>query len=168
MEPQYALSIQFHEQNPGLVLNLVRRFRIFHRGIENPEQSIQNEFADLLFHQDMPDDLLNENISVEEFWFGIYDLPNNQGEYPFRNLAKFCLRLLTLSHSNAEVERWFSAQNNTHTHLRNKLYVETVDGILLLKQRIKITGDCTNYQPDQNAITKYLQMFNNYDYYDEN
>lgn len=162
ISPQNVLNVQFHQNNPNAMLDLIRKFRIFHRGIENPEVSIINELAELLFRLDLPDDLRQEDINIEDFWFGIYHLPNDQGEFLHRNLAKFILRILMISHSNAEVERWFSAQNNTHTPLRNRLYVTTVNGILLAKQRVQLTGDCRTYQPEEEVVNSYLSMFLNY------
>lgn len=156
-DPENAMNVQYHQNHPQAVVHLVDRFSIFLININNPVELLNNEFARLLFYDNLPDNLME--LEIEDFWFRIYDISDDNNIHLFRNLSTFALRTLIIAPSNVEPERWFSAQNQTHSKWRNKLHVETVDGILLSKQCVQLSEDCRKYQPDEEAIASYLQIY---------
>jgi hypothetical protein len=77
---------------------------------------------------------------------------------PFKELSLFALKMLSLPHSNADVERVFSVMNTVKTKLRNRLHLRTLNAILNIKYGLKLTQKCCyDYDfPDQlykNVVT---------------
>ncbi|CAD6214266.1 GSCOCG00011143001-RA-CDS, partial [Cotesia congregata] len=59
----------------------------------------------------------------------------------------FFLSTISLPLSNSDCERIFSKMNLIKSKTRNKLVIETVNGLLLSSQRVHL--NCVNYEPSQ-------------------
>lgn len=57
-----------------------------------------------------------EKLSTELFWVEFFQYWDPSGENPFKELVQLAFRILTLPHSNAEVERPFSVINILKTN----------------------------------------------------
>lgn len=64
------------------------------------------------------------------------------GSQPFEELAKFKLKIVSLSLSNAVVERVFSAINATKTKPRNKMNFMMLDAILRIRTHFHARKIC--------------------------
>lgn len=84
----------------------------------------------------------SEKNNVQHFWGEVYHYRDLAGNNPFRDVALFAIKLLTLPHSNAEVERVFSQLNIVKTKVRNKLIADTINAILSIRYGLKRTDDC--------------------------
>ena len=71
---------------------------------------------------------------VVSFWGIISETTDVSGEHQCSTISKLMTSLLSLPHSNAEVERIFSQVVITKTKLRNSLKSSTLDSILVTKQ----------------------------------
>ena len=71
--------------------------------------------------------------SVETFCIDLY-FKSQKGEVPYLTLCKYALQLLLLPHSNAVTERVFSLVNATKTKRRNKMSIETLESLIMVKQ----------------------------------
>lgn len=114
--------------------------------IVSPEQyqTIDNEWRTLPFFE-LPSDInINENVDIFGAKLGRLD-EGNQG-LTFKHLAKFCLHVISLLHSNAECKRIFSKVNQIKTKFKNKMITETMNGLILAKQRVK---NCVQYEPSK-------------------
>nr|CAI5838079.1 unnamed protein product [Callosobruchus analis] len=68
-------------------------------------------------------------------------------------LQKFCLELLILPHSSAEVERLSSTMNIIKTKLRNKLQLPMFSAILSIKAGLNRCGKCYHsYNIPENVL----------------
>lgn len=61
----------------------------------------------------------NNCANTKKFWCEVKNFKNSANENPFLELADFAIEILTLLHSNAEVERLFSTMNIIKNKLRN-------------------------------------------------
>lgn len=65
---------------------------------------------------------------------------------------KFC----KLPFSNASVERLFSVMNSTHTKLRNRLHVQTVQAVLQIRYGLKRRGEtCVTFTPSDEMLSHF-------------
>ena len=159
MSPANALSPNFHQNNNNIIKSVIEQFRVLLDN-ENDLNSLIDEWNLIIFH-DFEDNAINANVEINQFWFNLYFYPNEAGEFPFRNLANSFLPICIVPHSNAEPERVWSKLKLEKTPLRNKLSVDTINGLLLASDHIKQTGDCRNFEPTEIM----LQLINNV--YDE-
>ena len=65
----------------------------------------------------------------------------------FPTISKLVKSVLSLPHSNAEVERLFSQVTLIKTRQRNKLKTKTLDALLMAKHGLPST--CFSFVPDQ-------------------
>lgn len=121
--------------------------RIVNRYQDIDLQKIDDEWRKLVIVEIEPS--LKQN-HVEDFWVYLYNW-EIEGEYKFKNVAKFVLQVISLPHSSAECERLFSKVNLIKTKIRNKLQTETLNGLLLSSQRVKQTT-CVKFQPTKTMI----------------
>ena len=64
------------------------------------------------------------------------------GVNPYKELNELAFNVLSLPHSNAEVERLFSQLNIVKSKLRNRLKTDTVNAILAVKGGLRRVGKC--------------------------
>ena len=76
-----------------------------------------------------------EKANIEDFWINCLKLEKTN------KCVFFVIKLLCLPSSNACVERIFSALKLNKTDIRNKLEIDTVEAILLIKEYLK-ANDC--------------------------
>lgn len=77
-----------------------------------------------------------------KFWPKLYFYKNAGGEYPFRNISRFVLQILSLPSSNAVVERGFSVMNTVKTKIRNKLGTDLLNSILRIRLSLYSQKKC--------------------------
>lgn len=80
------------------------------------------------------------NLNINAFWQKIASIKNGLNEKSFSNISYFIFNLLSLPHSSAAAERKFSTLALIKTKLRNKLEVNTVNGIMSCKEIIKMNN----------------------------
>ena len=73
------------------------------------------------------------NTETEKFWAEVEDFKNASGENPFLDLFNCAKQALILPHSNADVERVFSAINCAKNKLRNSMKIELLNAILIIR-----------------------------------
>jgi hypothetical protein len=81
-------------------------------------------------------------------------LKNENNTSVFWDLALFVINILCLPHSNAGCERVFNICNAIKTKSRNKLITETINGTLLSKQCVKMSGSCVNFVVKQDMLNR--------------
>lgn len=80
--------------------------------------------------------------STVEFWCEVLNYKDAAGNNPFAELAAFATKLLSLPHSNADIERVFSQVNLVKTKLRNSLSTSTLNAILYVRFGLKRVNKC--------------------------
>lgn len=81
-------------------------------------------------------------LDIIEFWLTIGRIE----KYGFNNISALAMMCLTLPHSNADVERFFSISNKITNQNKNKVKPETVAAICRVKLDFKNTNTyCYNY-----------------------
>ena len=91
-----------------------------------------------------------EKKNTLSFWSEIWRFRDAAGLNPFQELAMAAVAVLSLPHSNAEVERVFSQMSVVKTKLRNRMSLQTLNSILYIRYGLKLSGEaCFEHQlPD--------------------
>lgn len=131
--------------------------RIIDTNIASDLQVIDDEWRNLINYVSKLKDFQKEEPDV--FWSQISKLQAGNDTFLFKNVANFCLNLLSLPHSNATCERIFSKVNLIKTKTRNKLITDTVNGLLLSSQCVREHKSCVLFTPTDKMIS-YVQNSN--------
>ena len=76
------------------------------------------------------------------FWSEVSSYRDSSGENPLGELANLAVSLLSLPHSNADVERTFSQMNIIKSKIRNRMNLKTLNSILSTRYGLKRKGKC--------------------------
>ncbi|KAL1492199.1 hypothetical protein ABEB36_012682 [Hypothenemus hampei] len=107
--------------------------------------------------------------SSYKFWPIVLHHKNAGGTQIFNDLANYVILILSFPSSNAVVERVFSIMNATKTKLRNKMGIQMLNSILLIKSKMFAEKKCcTRFKCTKKMINKFNNsMYNlqneNYD-----
>lgn len=108
------------------------------------------------FESEIPDD-------PAKFWIFLRFFKNASGDFIFEELSMIAIKLLSLPLSNAVVERVFSVMNLAKTKIKNRMKLEMLEALLLI--RIYFSNNniccCRNF-----LITKTMYDLFNYSIYD--
>lgn len=97
-----------------------------------------------------------EDSHAEAFWVEVLNYKDSRGDSAFKELALFCLSLLEMPLSNADVERVFSQMSLVKSKLRNKMGQETLSNILHIKYGLRRKGICCkDYVPTKEMIQRF-------------
>lgn len=97
--------------------------------------------------------------NTKEFWCEVKNFKDSANKNPFLELADFAIEILTLPHSNAEVERLFSNMNIVKNKLRNRMQVPMLSAILTIKAGLKRYDKCCdNFNLPISIINKIKSM----------
>ena len=97
----------------------------------------------------------SEVTDCVKFWTEVSLYMDSTGQNPFRELVNVAFAVLSLPHSNAEVERIFSCVNITKTKLRNRMKVQTLHSLLCVKFGLKREGKCCySYEIPKELVQK--------------
>lgn len=99
------------------------------------------------------------NISSSaDFYWEVYNDVDAAGCRRFENVAKFGLAFVTVPISkNASVERAFSIYNIVKNKLRNRISLDTLQNMMMVRFTLQRNGgSCTTFQPS----AKVLKLFN--------
>ena len=66
------------------------------------------------------------------------------GQLCLHDLAKVMISILAIPHSNASCERIFSTVRKNRTDFRSSMSVETLESLLIMKQRDEVCYDRVN------------------------
>lgn len=101
------------------------------------------------------DDTVKAIKYVDDFWIYLYNWECD-GIFKFKTVAGFVLKILSLPHSSVDCERIFSKVNLIKTKIRNRLQVESINGLLLSSEHVKSTS-CVHFNPTKSMIdSKYV------------
>ncbi|XP_026293858.2 uncharacterized protein LOC113217962 [Frankliniella occidentalis] len=103
-------------------------------------QELDDQWRRLPLDDDVKDLLGEEEIDV--FWHKVGQLTDCEGSPKYAILSDFAMAVLSLPHSNADVERIFSKVTLTRTKMRNRLITPTVEGLCLASEHVKSTPQC--------------------------
>ena len=99
----------------------------------------------------MPLPFNSEDMDPEVFFSRLSSLSDGKGNPPFGVLCRFMQTLLCLSHSNVDVEWLFSDVSAVKTKKRNRLQLNTLRAILMVKQAVRESGGYTKFSPPSGA-----------------
>lgn len=90
-----------------------------------------------------------------KFWAQVIKYKNATGVNTFQEIADLAIAVLSLPHSNAEVERLFSVMNTVKNKLRNRMCALTLNSIIMIRNQLKIKKKaCHNYVLPPEVLTK--------------
>ncbi|KAL0812029.1 hypothetical protein ABMA28_009423 [Loxostege sticticalis] len=158
----YLFELQFtvklgKEIQQRLPSNYIILEKMCQLSVENTlRQGKDNKIADLATELGFDDEAIDKLLQQ---WHGISyaevrKYTNAAGINTFQELSDLAISALSLPHSNAEVERAFSAMNIVKNKLRNKMAVKTLNSILLIRNQLKIMKEnCFSYELPADVIT---------------
>lgn len=135
------------------VIQVARRFP----NIISPDQrsTLDDEWRELQFTD--PNDLPCSSSSTEasrsdivQFWGKINKLVDTSQQQRFPLILKLTTSLLSLPHSNADVERIFSHVTNIKTKARNSMKTKTLEALIITK--LSLPCSCVHFNPDTSMI----------------
>ena len=128
---------------------------------ENDLLKLDDEWRELQFTDtvDIPK-YSGHRDNVATFWGNLGKIEDACGSLKFPIIGKLTKSLLSIPHSNADVERIFSHVNLIKVKQRNKLKVSTLDALLMVKQGSS-SNSCVHFNPtpemcDSINTTMYL------------
>lgn len=77
-----------------------------------------------------------------QLWAEVAEYKDATGENPYKDISDLALTVLSLPHSNADVERVFSHMNIVKTKLRNRMSNENLRALLAVKYGLRRVGKC--------------------------
>ena len=89
----------------------------------------------------------SEKNSTAKFWTEVGTYQDASGCNPFQELFDLAISILSLPHSNAEVERLFSQLNVVKNKLRNRLSLKSVNAVLAVRTGLKRLEKRCSYIP---------------------
>ena len=96
---------------------------------------------------------------AENFWIEVGNYKDASGNNPYQELHEMAMRILSLPHSNAEVERLFSQMNLIKSKLRNKLSTSSVNAVLAIRCGLKrMKSCCYSYELPPSVVKKIGTM----------
>lgn len=93
---------------------------------------------------------------TEAFWNEVGEYKDASGFNPFSELFQCAISALILPHSNAEIERVFSAINYVKSKLRNKMTLELLNAILTIKFGLIRKGKCCSTYSFPSEVIKEI------------
>lgn len=97
------------------------------------------------------------SLEIDEMWKNILNSKNFDGTKIFSNLESLVEVVLSLPHSNAEVERIFSIVTDVKNKKRNRLSNDTVSAICIVRSSFQDANiNCTNFEID----ARHLELHN--------
>lgn len=82
-----------------------------------------------------------EITNTVAFWAEVKQFRDSAGMNPYEDLASAAVSVLSLPHSNAEVERLFSQMSVIKNKLRNRMSLQTLSSILYIRYGLRLAGD---------------------------
>ncbi|XP_016656220.2 uncharacterized protein LOC107882417 [Acyrthosiphon pisum] len=108
------------------------------------------------FNELITDTSIND-ISIAKFWIQLSQIMTAPGEYQFRELCQFALKIMSLPISNVVVERVFSVMNITKTKIRNRMGQQMLVALIRIKIHNQVKKICcTSFTP----TAEMLKAFN--------
>ena len=98
----------------------------------------------------------NEIQDTVGFWSDVWQFRDAAGINPFKELAMAAVSVLSLPHSNAEIERVFSQMSVVKTKLRNRMSLQTLNSILYVRYGLKLSGQaCYEHQLPDTVLRQF-------------
>lgn len=97
--------------------------------------------------------------TTENFWSEVSKYKDATGTNCFQDVCEMALNILSLPHSNAEVERLFSQINIVKNKLRNRLHTKSVSAVITVRSGLRRVGKCCySYELQEEVVKKIGTM----------
>ena len=96
------------------------------------------------------------NTETEKFWAEVEDFQNASWENPFLDLFNCAKQALILPHSNADVERVFSAMNCAKNKLRSSMKIKLLNAILIIRFGLVRKKQCCMFYKLPDSVVKKI------------
>lgn len=97
-----------------------------------------------------------ETTSTVKFWTEVADYKDAKGVNSFHDICEMAISILSLPHSNAEVERLFSQINIVKNKLRNRLNSKSVSAIITVRSGLRRVGKCCSTYELPEMVVKQI------------
>ena len=157
LNPQIALDIEKHQQ--GQLKSVLNKFKSKFNSV-----FVVNEWHLLpfTFSEEAKEKL--QVLSLPHFWYEMSIVTNAEDEPILSNISEVAQLCLSLPHSNADVERYFSTVTQIKTRNRNRLNTKTVAALTRIKLDLK-NKNVHSY--DYKVTDNMLNLFNDSMYNEE-
>lgn len=132
----FAIENAFKIVNKGSILPFLQSLQIKEDRITEIERQWQNLT------------LVKWNARTTfELWIEVKSYKDSSDSCPFKELAEVAINILSLPHSNAEIERVFSQLNIVKNKQRNRMKVNLINSILAIRAGLRrLKTNCFNYE----------------------
>lgn len=90
-----------------------------------------------------------------KFWSEVKDSKDASSTSPYKEIFSLAMKVFSLPHSNADIERVFSTMNVIKNKLRNSLCLDTINAILHVRYGLVLKkSNCANYKLPNNVLRK--------------
>ncbi|KAK3919981.1 Zinc finger protein 862, partial [Frankliniella fusca] len=89
------------------------------------------------------------------FWEGVAKYEQPGGGRAYSSISDFALRVLSLPHSNAVVERAFSVMNSIKVKARSRMGAELLVAIMRIGMRLAGRGCCAGFRPSADMFRRF-------------
>lgn len=100
--------------------------------------------------------------NTQRFWSEVLNYKNSENISMFEEVAYVAIGVLSLPHSNAEVERQFSQMNLIKTKLRNRMKLPLLNSILTIRNGLRKNKKCCNDFSLPSEIIKKIKTNESY------
>lgn len=156
VNPPNSLSAQFHRKNDHLFNLYLQKFSFL---IKSKQQlkSIYDQWDMLPLIG-----IVTPNMPIDEFWYSVYNMQDEDGNYMFTDLANIVLISLATPHSNVEPERKFSDMNVLKSKIKSCMKPEVTKAILIVKEYINSFDiEAGGFEPTEEMIKMFLSRVYN-------
>lgn len=144
LHPKVATSQVKPDIKP--ILNHIQRTHIY--GNKNDIESEWHQLSNKTW---------TSTTTSADFYFEVFNDCDAAGCKRFENISKFGLAFVTVPISNASVERAFSIYNIVKNKLRNRLSIEMLQSMMMVRFTLQRNGgSCVTFNPS----AKMLKLFN--------
>ena len=82
----------------------------------------------------------NSKIDIAKFWKAVGELQMPSGEKKYTEITKIMMLCMTIAHGNADTERSFSQSALILTKHRNRICIDTLNGLMAVKSAMSVTN----------------------------
>ncbi|CAH2084734.1 unnamed protein product [Euphydryas editha] len=148
LEIMTALSVKETLKNNKNYLNIVKLGEAFCLKPEDIDK-VLTQYRNIGKH-----DWENKDNTIT-FWCEVFKYRDAAGNNPYQEIGNLAKMILSLPHSNADVERVFSSMNIIKTKTRNKMSLKTMTSILHIQWGLKrLKESCCSHKVPIEIINK--------------
>ncbi|XP_034192381.1 uncharacterized protein LOC117609807 isoform X4 [Osmia lignaria lignaria] len=148
LDPVVTLDLTKHKNQIDCIINKFKsKFR---------STRVANEWRLMPFYFSQEEKQKLLKLDIPRFWNSVSKITDSAGNQIFYNISSVAHLCLTLPHSNADVERFFSLVTKIKTKERNRLKPAMISAVMRIKLHLKNKNkNCVTYEIPDGMLELY-------------